>query len=99
MENSNKSIKNKFALSVAIILTIFASVFSGCITYQYNDIKYWNNLIYPRVTIDGVDLSGKTRDEAVLIIKQLYEEKLKSNKINIKSDDRMYIVDYSKLKL
>lgn len=80
-------------LSVVILLTL-----SAFTTYQYNNIKYYNNLIYPGVSVEGVDLSGKTKEEAKKIVQEKYWNKLLSKNINVKAKDKTYTLKYSDLK-
>ena len=97
MESSINNSKNNFMLGIAIILVILASMASGYVTYHYNDIKYWDNLIYPGVMVEGIDLSGKTKTEAMALVKQIYSERISNNKINIMLQDKKYTLNYSKV--
>ncbi len=80
-------------LSVAILLML-----SAFATYQYNNIKFYNNLIYPGVSVEGVDLSGKTKEEAKKIVQEKYWNKLLDKNINVKVKDKTYTLKYSDLK-
>lgn len=97
MESSIKSYKNNYILGLVAILVVLASVVSGYLAYHYSEIKYWDKLIYPGVTVEGINLSGKTKEQAALIIKQTYSDKISNNKINITAADKKYILDYSKI--
>lgn len=97
MESSIKSSKGNYIFGIIGALVILASVLSGYITYHYSEIKYWDKLIYPGVTVEGINLSGKTKDQAALIIKQIYSDKISNNKINITAVDKKYTLDYSKI--
>lgn len=80
-------------LSVAILL-----ILSAFATYQYNNIKSYNNLIYPGVSVEGIDLSGKTKEEAKKIVQERYWNKLLGKSINVKVKDKTYTLKYSDLK-
>ncbi|MGO5091505.1 VanW family protein [Clostridium sp. LCP25S3_F10] len=80
-------------LSVVILLTL-----SAFATYQYNNIKFYNNLIYPGVSVEGIDLSGMTKEEANKIITEKYWNKLLGKSINVKTKDKTYTLKYSDLK-
>ncbi|WP_368489819.1 VanW family protein [Clostridium sp. BJN0013] len=86
-------------LSVAIIcaLAIFISISCGFIVYHYNDIKYWDNLIYPKVSINNIDLSGKTKTEAENIVKAAYSDEIQNKKIIVIAEDKEYELSYSNL--
>ncbi|MBC2581509.1 VanW family protein [Clostridium sp. DJ247] len=91
--------KNNHFFMIMIFLTMVGSFICGFVTYNYNDLKYWDNYIYPGVTIEGIDLSGKTRQEASTILKNLYSEQVQKKKINISAGDKNYVLSYSKLNL
>lgn len=89
--------KKNFIIGMLVCIVLLLSIASGYITYQYHDVKYWNNYIYPKVTVEGIDLSGKTKEEAVAALKYIFEEQLKNRKINIAASDKNYDIEYSKL--
>lgn len=89
--------KNKLILPVIMLITISLAVTCGYITYNYNSIKYWDNLIYPGVKVEGVNISEKTKDEAKNIIKQNFSDQIAKKNINVKADEKNYILNYSKL--
>ncbi|EJO5347980.1 VanW family protein [Clostridium botulinum] len=102
MVKSRKNIRKKkfkpmkialITLSVVLLVTL-----SGFATYQYNKIKYYNNLIYPGVSIQNIDLSAKTKEEANKIINEKFWNKLLAKKINIKAKGKTYTLKYSDLK-
>lgn len=99
MENSIKNSKSNYILGIIVVLVLLASVLSGYITYHYSEIKYWDEFIYPGVTVEGINLSGKTKEQALLIITQAYSDKISNNKINIKAEDKKYTLNYSKVNL
>lgn len=97
MESSIKNHRNNYILGLVAILVILTSIVSGYLAYHYSEIKYWDKLIYPGVTVEGINLSGKTKEQAALVIKQIYSDKISNNKINISAADKKYILDYSKI--
>ncbi len=97
MGKKKKGTKKKLPLGIIIALGVLAIGVVGFITYQYNTVKAWSDLVYPGVKIEGEDLSGKTKDQAKKIIEQKYGAVIAKKKINIKTPDRNYILDYSKL--
>ena len=97
MESSIKNTKNNFILGITITLIVLASVATGYMTYHYNEVKYWDNLIYPGVMVEGIDLSGKTKVEAARLIKQTYSDKISNNKMNITTEGKKYTLNYSKI--
>lgn len=97
LEKKTDISKNRLVIGLATVLVLFLSLSCGYITYHYNDIKYWNNLIYPGVMVQGIDLSGKTKTEALAIIKQVSSDQVSKGKINITEGERRYTLSYSEL--
>ncbi|SKA73108.1 Vancomycin resistance protein YoaR, contains peptidoglycan-binding and VanW domains [Clostridium sp. USBA 49] len=62
-----------------------------------NIIKPYENLIFPNVFIENLNLSGKTKKEALDIIHQKYSDEILNKKINIKKENKNYNINYSKL--
>ena len=95
-----KKYKGKYKVNkkaIIFIITIIIVVFTGLLGYGYNSVKRWDNLIYSGAKVDGIDLSGKTREQAKEILKQNHENLVLSKKINIKVQDKTYSLEYSKL--
>ena len=65
--------------------------------YMYNTAKNYSSVIYPEVAIQDMDLSGKTKDEAIELIQKKYGDVVLQKKISIKGGNKLYILDYSKL--
>lgn len=86
-----------------IIITLVAAIFLviGCTAaraYMINNtVKPYENLIFPGVSIEDVDISGKTKDEAVNLVQEKYGNEVLKKKININGGNRTYTIDYSKL--
>ena len=100
MRNRKKKKKRKQALililSVIVVLIIAAS---GIFLVYYNNTKKlseeWENKIYPGVTINGVDLTGKTFEEAKEILNTQCTEKLLDKELKIVVQDKEFEYKYS----
>ncbi len=57
----------------------------------------WDNLIYPSITVDKIDIGGKTKDEGRDLIRTMYMGPLIKKKANIIINDKIYTMEYSKL--
>lgn len=82
------------------LLVIILFTLVGCgFGYYYNKIKSLNNLFYPGVKIQNVDLSGKTKEQAVDIIRNSNIKNIGSKKIILKSpnNNKTYTLEYSKI--
>lgn len=92
-----KAKKNKLVVPFMIFTVLLLSAACGYVTYNYNYIKYWNGLIYPGVTVGGVNLSEKTKDEAKEILKHDFSEQIVKKNININVEGKVYTLNYSKI--
>ncbi|AKN33365.1 vancomycin resistance protein W [Clostridium carboxidivorans P7] len=92
-----KAKKNKLVVPFMIFAILLLSAACGYVTYNYNYIKYWNGLIYPGVTVGGVNLSEKTKDEAKEILKHDFSEQIVKKNININVEGKVYTLNYSKI--
>ncbi|WP_373897705.1 VanW family protein [Haloimpatiens sp. FM7315] len=91
----SKNKKNSKKISLIVIAVIV--FFLGLITYLYSDITSYKNLIFKGVTVGGVDLSGKTKNEALDLLKKGHDNAIKNNKITIKVKAKSYNIRYSDL--
>lgn len=89
--------KNKKVLVPLIVVFIAFGAIGFYSAYIYNNVKAWNNIIYPGVKIEGIDLSGKTKEEAAQLLKENHGDVIQNKKINIKALKRTYTLTYSKL--
>ncbi|MDF2882403.1 MAG: VanW family protein [Clostridiaceae bacterium] len=90
--------KNKKVLIPLILVVLIAFGSVGFYSaYIYNSVKAWNNIIYPGIKIEGIDLSGKTKEQAAQMLKENYSDVIPNKKVNIKALKRTYTLNYSKL--
>jgi vancomycin resistance protein YoaR len=91
--------KTKILLTSFIVIALVAvGIAAARINYINSKVKEWDNLIYPGVKIEDVELSGKTKAEAISELTLNYSNKVVKKKVNIITPDKTYVVDYSKLK-
>ncbi|NEZ47099.1 hypothetical protein FDF74_07735 [Clostridium niameyense] len=93
----NATTSSKNLLLIAVVCSILA-VFSGFFVYQYNKVKFYNNLIYPGVSVEGIDVSGKTKKEAKILVEKGYWNKLLDKKVKVEAKGKEYSIKYSDLK-
>ncbi|WP_027623893.1 VanW family protein [Clostridium lundense] len=65
----------------------------------YNTVKKYDNLIYPGVFIEGVNVGGKTKDKAISLLSQKYTDVNKKRNIVIKVADKEYTLNFSELNI
>ncbi|NMM65288.1 hypothetical protein HBE96_22150 [Clostridium sp. P21] len=89
--------KSKLIMPFVALIIILLSVCSGYITYHYNYVKYCDNFIYPGVTVEGVSLSEKTKEQAKDIIESNFSKQIVKKNVNINVEDKNYTLSYSKI--
>lgn len=83
--------------AIISLIVIFIVAITGFFSYEYNTVKKWDNLIYPGVMVDNVDLSGKTKEQAKTVLEEHHGNSILNKKINIKTGDKTYSLEYAKL--
>lgn len=63
----------------------------------YSKVKSFENVIYPGVSIQGIDVSGKSIDEAKKMVSDKYQAVVGDKKVNVQAQDKNYSISYSKL--
>lgn len=82
-----------------ITTTILALLTMGIVPvrYVYATGNNWNDVIYPGVYIENIDVSGKQFAEAEKLINEKYGKILLSKKVKIHVNDKIYVLDYKKI--
>jgi vancomycin resistance protein YoaR len=93
----NKKGKMIFISIVSAVILIVAGGVGGYTYHIRTANEAWDGLIYPGVKIAELDLSGKTKAEAIDLLKAKYGDVVLNKKINILSDKKTYTIEYSKL--
>lgn len=89
--------KKTIIITSVLAVVIAGGAAGGYAGYVYNKVKPYSNLMYPNVSIEDIDLSGKTKDEAESLLKEKYGAVVLKKKINISGLNKTYTIDYSKL--
>ena len=92
----HSDLKNVY-LKVAVCLVIVISSIVAYVVFKSNDVKQWDNKIYTGVYIYDVDVSGKTKEEALELVNNEYLEKLQNKNLNIVIGDKNISYKYSYL--
>lgn len=80
----------------AAVLIVLATTAVKAVNIN-STIKKYSNVIYPDVAIEDIDLSGKTKAEAIDLLQKKYGDIILKKKIDIKALNNTYTIDYSKL--
>ncbi|WP_027631606.1 VanW family protein [Clostridium hydrogeniformans] len=100
MTKHNKTFK--FNTKTAIISILLLIIIAGSSVFAYykhmeSEVNKWNDRIYPGVSVQGVNLDGKTKEEAITKLKEEFGDAIINKKIKVKAKDKEYTMDYSKL--
>lgn len=101
-ENTNgknlKKLVNKKVIvgTVAIIVIIFGALLGYTVALS-NSVKEWDSKIYSGISIKDVDLTGKTREEAIEVINNEFLGKIKDKKLIVTVGEKVMEFNYSEL--
>lgn len=101
MINVKRTLENRLKLpfrGVVALISIIV-VLSVFFIYQYNVVKSWSSRIYPGVKVEKQDLAGKSKEQAKEILREKYIGEVYKSSVNVKTDDRNYILDYNKINI
>lgn len=99
MDRSSKNkTKQKKAKKIRnLVFAIILLLVSVSISYVYFTIQRYSTAILPGVIVEGIDLSGKTKEEAINILRNNFGNAVLDKKIHIKTPNRTYTINYSEL--
>lgn len=89
-EKNTKKIRSLVLAAVLLAVSVYGS-------YIYFTVQKFDNRILNGIKIENVDLSGKTKEDALNILKSKYSDVTANKKINIKTKDRNYKINYSEI--
>ncbi|MEW8956791.1 VanW family protein [Clostridium sp.] len=92
----------KFNTKIVIISILLLIIIAGSSVFAYykymeSEVNKWNDKIYPGISVQGVNLEGKTKEEAISNLKEGFGDVIVNKKIKVKAKDKTYEMDYSKL--
>ncbi|WP_163192061.1 VanW family protein [Clostridium thermarum] len=97
MKKKKKKTKRNFVIILSVFAVLALSGGAAYTGYVYKINSAWNNFIYPGVKIMGIEVGGKTKTEAIALLKERYGDVVVKKKINIKYLDKTYSIGYDEL--
>ncbi len=97
--NIKKSNKKTKIIVISSLAAIIMMVFIGVATYTYTTVTKYEGKIMPGVLIEGIDMGGKTKEEAIQELNGKYNDGINGRVINIKAADKEYVIKYEDLKV
>lgn len=89
--------ENKRAKKALVFIFLLMLVSFGIIYYIYMEVSKFDSVIYPGVSIEGINLGMKTKNEAKDIIENKYSKAMIKKSINITWNDKKYNLSCAKL--
>lgn len=77
-------------LTIVVMLSISAHK-------VYSKVDKWNNLIYPKIKIENIDVGGKTKEEAKKLLEKNISNVVQDKKIDVKVKENSYSIKLSSL--
>lgn len=93
----NKGRAKSIYFKIAIVAVILISGIAAYYISINSKVKAWETRIYPGISISGVDIGGKTKEEALQLLKDEVMTKLGEKEINIKVGENKKTYKYSDL--
>lgn len=89
-------LKSKYFILGGIIVIIISAFLAYTISLN-NQVKSWDSKAYPGVSVKGVDLGGKTKEEVVQAMNEEFSSKIGEKEINITVGGKNLTYKYSDL--
>ncbi|EPY2274226.1 VanW family protein [Clostridium sporogenes] len=89
--------KNRKTKRILIFIFLLMSILFGVFYYIYKEVTEFDSVIYPGVSIEGIDLTAKTKNEAKNIIETKYSKTIVKKNINITWNNKKYNLSCAKL--
>lgn len=85
---------------LAFVLFMFMIIVYFIVTsYIYFKVKKYSSLIYPGISVENIDVGGKTKEEAIKLLNKTFDAKNIKSNITIKVNNNDYVINLSKLDL
>lgn len=91
--------KKVIAVIAAAIVGIIIIIFAGASMHIHKTASKYDDLIMPGVSVDGIDVGSKTKEEAVQVLNDKFTDEIANRDVIITVDDNEYTIDYQDLDL
>ena len=91
-----KVLKSKYFIISGIIVFIIGAYLAYTVSLS-EQVKSWDDKTYPGVTVKGVDIGGKTKEEVAQILNEKFASQLSEKVINITVGDKKLSYKYGDL--
>ncbi|MGL5647503.1 MAG: VanW family protein [Clostridium sp.] len=89
---------NKRRVAIAAFTFVAAGIGGGAyVSSIENTVEEWKDRVYPGVTVQGINISGKNREEAKVVLEKELLNKISEKKIVVKTDNKEYKGTYKEI--
>lgn len=100
-QEQKKTKKTKRIKLIGIsLIVLLAILIGGIIVYYFSikeNVRQWGSKIYPGITIENTDVSGKTKEEAEQLLKDKFGEAILDKKLIVKAENDQIEINYKDL--
>lgn len=87
--------KKKIIATTTVLAVLTIGTISG--SYVYATGSNWQDVVYPRVYIEDINVGGKQLMEVEQLIQKKYSDPVLAKKIEVQVNDKIYTLDYDKI--
>ena len=88
------TIINNIYFQISAVVVIIFSAFLAYVLSTKSFTDKWEDKIYSGVMVEGIDLGGKTKEEAIEILNDKFNNKIGDKKINISVNGQAFNYKY-----
>lgn len=98
-QDSGKKLPSKKAIIIGVssVITVILLAVIGISVHINKTVSAYDTLIMPGVIIEDIDMSGKTKEEAIGLLNERFESTIGDRVITITAGDNTYTINYSDL--
>ncbi|MEG2016877.1 MAG: VanW family protein [Clostridium sp.] len=89
--------KKAIIIGVSSVITVILLAVIGISVHINKTVSAYDTLIMPGVIIEDIDMSGKTKEEAIGLLSERFENTIGDRVITITAGDNTYTINYSDL--
>ncbi|WP_315120995.1 VanW family protein [uncultured Clostridium sp.] len=89
--------KKAIIMILSIFMLLLLGFGSATVAYGYSYVKHYNNLIFPGVKVENVDISGKSVQDAKAILQKSFNDKASMSKLVVKTPGKDYTLGFDKV--
>lgn len=96
-KSGNLPNKKTIIIGVSSVITVILLTIIGIIVHVNKTVSEYDTLIMPGVIIEDIDMSGKTKEEAIEILNERFNNAIADRTVTISVGDKIYTINYSDL--